>query len=144
MDILTILLLFLIISFGNQDEDLSPPDGFELPDSSSDIQVHMAVKVSVSDEAVFVEEVEVAKFVKARVRKQDLDASNLIKPLLRELQRKKAEVSQGSRIAGEDDESVIVYLEADKGTRYILLNRVLNTAATAGFTKFRLAVHKRG
>lgn len=142
MDILTILLLFLILSFGNQDQDLTPPEGFDLPDSDSQMQVHMAVKVSVSDEGVLVEEIEVAKFQNARVRRQDLDANKLIKPLLRELQRKKAEVSKGSQIAGKDDESVIVYLEADKGTRFTLLDRVLKTAASAGFTKFRLAVHR--
>ena len=48
-----------------------------------------------------------------------------------------------SIVAGEEEEAEIVYLEAAKGTKYKTIDRVLKTAAAAGFTKFRLAVNRR-
>jgi len=144
MDILTILLLFLILSFDSQEQTVTPPDGFDLPDSSSELTVKLAVKVTISPAEVLVEDKAVIPIVGNAIRPRDLDANNIIQPLLRELQREKARLQSGAAVAqGEEDEAEIVYLEAAKGTRYDLLDRVLKTAAAAGFTKFRLAVNRK-
>lgn len=146
MDILTILLLFLILSFGSQEQDIIPPKDFVLPDSKSDAQVKLAVQVQVGLAGIMVEDKMVLNFDKGQiVRKADLDKNNRIKPLLTELQRQKARITSGKTTrAGEEDQTEIIYLQAAKETRFRLLDQVLKTAAEAGFTKFRLAVHKRG
>ena len=145
MDILTILLLFLILSFDSQEANVKPPKNIELAASSSELQVKLAVKLTVSQEDIQVEEQVVCKLAPGGVfKKSDLDKSNLVKPLLKELQRQKARLQSGSTATGEEDESEIVYFEVGKGIRYDLVDRVLKTAATAGFTKFRLAVHRAG
>ena len=66
MDILTILLLFLIVNFGTQDEEVKPPENFELPDSVSDLPVKLAVHVSVSEDSVLVDRDVVATAILAR------------------------------------------------------------------------------
>ena len=145
MDILTILLLFLILSFDSQEQNISPPEGFELPDSSSELAVKIAVKVTISPDQVFVEDKVVVKLAGGDFRKTDLDSSKRITPLLKELQRQKARLQAGSSTAVEDqeDEKEIVFLEAAKGTHFKIVDRVLKSAAAAGFTKFRLAVNRR-
>lgn len=146
MDILTILLLFLILSFGSQEQDIIPPKDFQIPDSNSDLPVKLAVQVQVGPAHIMVEDKVVLQFRPGQVLKRtDVDKNNRIAPLLTELQRQKAKLSSGKAIQeGSEDEQEIVYLQAAKDTRFALLDQVLKTAAEAGFTKFRLAVHKRG
>ena len=146
MDILTILLLFLILSFGSQEQDIIPPKDFEIPDSNSDLPVKLAVQVQVGPSTVMVEDKVVLQFRPGQsLKRTDLDKNNRIGPLLQELQRQKAKITSGKAIKeGSEDEQDIVYLQAAKDTRFDLLDMVLKTAAEAGFTKFRLAVHKRG
>ena len=145
MDILTILLLFLILSFGSQESDIIPPKDFSLPDSKSDAQVRLAVQVQLGISQIMVEDKVVTQFKKNQTfRKSDLNGKT-IKGLLKELQKQKALIDSGrSNRNKEEDEKEVVYLQAAKETRFDLLNMVLKTAAEAGFTKFRLAVHKRG
>lgn len=145
MDILTILLLFLILSFDSQEANVKPPKNIELAASRSELQVKLAVKLTVSQEDIQVEEQVACRLGPGGTfKKSDLDKSNLVKPLLKELQRHKARLQSGSTAAGEEDESEIVYLEVGRGVKYDLVDRILKTSATAGFTKFRLAVHRSG
>lgn len=146
MDILTILLLFLILSFGSQESDIVPPNDFELPDSQAETPIRLAVQVMVGRESLSVEDKVVLEFRKGqRLKGSDVDGNNRIVPLLTELQRQKARLQSGKAVTqGEEDEQEIVYLQAAKDTEFKLLDMVLKTAAEAGFTKFRLAVHRRG
>lgn len=144
MDILTILLLFLILSFGSQESDIVPPKDFQLPDSKSELPVKLAVLVSVGPNELMVEDKVVAEFRKGQqLKPTDVD-KNRIRPLMLELQRQKARLQSGAAVKeGQEDEQEIVYLQAAKNTPFSLLDMVLKTAAEAGFTKFRLAVHRR-
>ena len=145
MDILTILLLFLILNFESQENKVNPPENIELPASKSELNVKLAVKVTVSVDDIRVEDHIVTKLSSGKFRSRDLDSANLVAPLLRELRRQKAKLQSGSRRSTADEEEKdIVYFEAGKGVKFELVDRVLNTAATAGFTKFRLAVHRQG
>ena len=56
MDILTILLLFLILSFGSQEQNVIPPKDFDLPDSTSELPVKLAVQVTVGPNDIMVED----------------------------------------------------------------------------------------
>jgi biopolymer transport protein ExbD len=147
MDALTIILIFLILNFDSQEQSVKPPIGIELPASTSEMPVKLAVKVTLSPERIAVEDQSVMELVAGKAKAGDLDGSQLLKPLLAELQRQKARLQKGTHKEpkpGEDDDSEIVYFEAGKGITYELVDRVLRTAAGAGFTKFRLAVHREG
>jgi len=151
MDILTIILLFLIISFSTEETEVNPPKGLELPSSSSQRPVKLAVKMSVLPDELRVEDRVVASLAGGRLRSGDLDRDRLVTPLLRELQRQRARLQSGSKArttpkAGDDDEGnedEILYVEAAQGIRFEIIDRLLKTAAAAGFTKFRLAVRRR-
>ena len=145
MDILTILLLFLILSYGSQEENVLPPAEIELPDSTSESQVKVALSVSIAETEILVEEKSILKLGPGQqLRRGQLDKNKRIKALGKELRRKKAEISEQKTMSeGEEEEREIIYLHAAKGTRYDLLDLVLKTAAEAGFTKFRLAVHRK-
>ena len=146
MDIMTILLLFLLMSFESQEQKTEPPADIELPPSYAERPVKLAVKVSISTEEIRVEDNIVVKLQNGKFPSRVLESDEkTITPLLKELKRQKARLQSGatSTTAGEEDESEIVYFEAGKGTHYDIVDKVMKTAAGAGFTKFRLAVQKR-
>ena len=144
MDILTILLLFLILSFGSQEQDIVAPN-FPLPDSQSEVAIRLAVQVTVGPDTIMVEEKTVVTLgSNQQIRGRDLNGEQQIEPLLKELQRQRRRLNEGTKSAASAGEDQIVYLQAFKDARFDLLQRVLTTAAGAGFTKFRLAVHRRG
>lgn len=150
MDILTIILIFLIVSFSTEEAEVTPPKDFALPASNSQEKVKLAVKISVGPEEVRVEDNVIFRLAGGKIKASDLDTDKTIKPLLKEMKRQKAKLaagafkkSSGSGEEGSDEpEDEIVYFEAAKGTRYEIIDRVLKTAAAAGFVKFRLAVRK--
>jgi biopolymer transport protein ExbD len=147
MDILTIILIFLIISFSTDESEVTPPKDFTIPKSNSERPVKLAVKLSISNVDVRVEDKIVARLSGGQFRDSDLDAGNLVKPLLREMKRQKARLERGAVKAGttegDENETEIVYFEAARGTRSDTVDRVLKTAANAGFVKFRLAVQRK-
>ena len=145
MDILTILLLFLILSFGSQEQDVAPPKGLTLPDSVSEQPIKLAVAVSISETEIAVEDtVVLALGPGQRLAGGTLDAKRRIKPLFDELRKQRARLQSGAaQQRGLEGEAEIIYLQAAKGTPFALLDMVLKTAAEAGFAKFRLAVHRR-
>ena len=56
MDILTIILIFLIVSFSTEESEITPPKDFQIPPSTSQRQVKLAVKISISKDDIRVEE----------------------------------------------------------------------------------------
>lgn len=152
MDILTIILIFLIVSFSTEESEITPPKDFAIPASTSQRQVKLAVKISISKDDIRVEENVIVRLSDGRIKAGDLDKDRNIVPLLKEMKRQKAKLQSGTvrasanRPAGgdeeEDEAGEVVYFEAAKGTRYEIIDRVLKTAAAAGFVKFRLAVQK--
>lgn len=146
MDVMTILLIFLILNFSSQEQEVAPSKRIVLPPSTSERPVRLAVKVTISHEDISVEEQVVAKLARGAVRSADVGAGREIVPLLAVLKKEKARRSAQGRIdrPGDEDESEIVYLEAAQGIPYGLIDQAMKTAAAAGFTKFRLAVHNQG
>lgn len=151
MDILTIILIFLIVSFSTEESEVTPPKDFKIPASTSQRQVKLAVKISISKEDIKVEDKVVVRLNNGMFKAGDIDKEKHVLPLLKEMKRQKAKLQSGAvkttkKKSGDDEEDdeegEVVYFEAAKGTRYEIIDRVLKTAAAAGFVKFRLAVQK--
>lgn len=147
MDVLTILLIFLLVNFSTQEQEVDPPKDIELPQSTSEKPIKLAVKMSISRSEVRIEDRVVMKLAAGKIRSSDLDKDKRVPILMSELQREKARLQSGARTeqAGREDdrEDEIVYFEAEKGTPYETIDRILKTAAGAGFTKFRLVVDRK-
>ncbi len=147
MDVLTIILIFLVYNFSSEETDARPPKGFELPASTSARQLDLAIKVSVGPTDVRVEDRVVAHLAKGHLRTSEVGADKRIDKLVRELEREKARLqssaSSEARLASDEDEGEIVYLEAAAQTPYDVLDTVMKSAAAAGFAKFRVAVLRK-
>ena len=52
MDILTIILIFLIISFSSDEQEAVPPRGFDLPASTTQRTPKIAVKVTITEQDI--------------------------------------------------------------------------------------------
>ncbi len=142
MDVLTIVLIFLLVSFSSQEEEIGPPS-FELPASDSERPPKLAVKVSIGADAVYIEDSEspaltlrAGDFIPS-----DMNRDKLVEPLLRELKKEKARLASQGTVDDEGEDEVI-YFEAARGTKYYVIERIMKTAAAAGFVKFRLAVNR--
>lgn len=143
MDCLTIILVFLIYNVSSEEVKLEPPEGFELPPSSAEKPVKMSVRVSIAPDALKVGEEVVAQLADGRAPKKLMNRAKHIVPLLKALKRHKAQMQMNAtpdEASEDEDEDEIVLVEAGKTTAYRMLHRVMQTAAAAGFTKFRLAV----
>ena len=152
MDMMTILLVFFLKNFSVSAENVTLSEDLRPPSSSSQIEPHRAVQVTVTKKAILVE-AGVAQDPVAAVKngevdssvKQDGSSSYLITPLLAILRkhatrlRRIEQLTKGrQRFEGE------LVLLADQGTPYRLISEVLYTAGQAEFGKHRLLVLQGG
>ncbi|MCK5688414.1 biopolymer transporter ExbD [Myxococcota bacterium] len=146
MDILTIVLLFLIVSFSTQEEEVKPSVDITLPRSTAKRSIHLTVKVSVSKSAVMVEDTVVASLIGGRLSPGELDSKGRVLRLLKNLRKERAKLLASAPVSGrekDDDDVHVIFLEAEKGTPFSVIDQVLRTSAEAGFSKFRLAVVRK-
>ncbi|MEO1174937.1 MAG: biopolymer transporter ExbD, partial [Myxococcota bacterium] len=87
MDVLTIVLIFLLVSFSSQEEEITPPKDFALPASDSERPPKLAIKVSIGENAIHIEDNQnpVVQLRKGEFIPSDMNKDKLVEPLLREL-----------------------------------------------------------
>ncbi len=149
LDMFTIILLFLIVSFEAEDYGFKLDGELTLPQSSSSAELKPAVNVSVNRNRIVVTEKEVARLQDGEAsadyhRQQQIP--ELVEALRAEYERRfgdnavyGARVGDGERTG--DDEPIVV-LQADRELNYRTLYLILRSAAQAGFFKYRLAIIK--
>ncbi|MEO1480533.1 MAG: biopolymer transporter ExbD [Myxococcota bacterium] len=144
MDVLTIVLIFLLVSFSSQEEEITPPKDFALPASDSERPPKLAIKVSIGENAIHIEDNQnpVVQLRKGEFIPSDMNKDKLVEPLLRELKKEKARLASQASTDDEEGEDEVIYFEAARGTKYYVIERIMKTAAQAGFVKFRLAVNR--
>ena len=115
-----------------------------LPRSSALVKTHEAVKVTITRQAILVEDEQVAAVKKGEVDasiKRDGPSSFLINPLL-DLLQKHATRLKGLERRGRGRFEGEVVIVSDQTVPYRLLSEVLYTAGQAEFAKYRLMVLK--
>ncbi len=136
LDMFTIILVFLMVSFQAEDKDFVLHAGVKLPGSSAGNPFKTAVNMAITKEAVFIEGAKVYELAKGgNVKEEDFEAGRIetIEQAVRqawELQKKEE---------GEED---IVVIQADKHLPYKTIHLVMRSAARSGFYRFRLAIEK--
>ena len=139
LDMFTIILIFLIVSFEAEDYEFKLNPDLQLPESTSKSVFKPAVNVALTPNGVLVQEESVAPFINGQPRESDVAAEQipeLVEALSRVLAFREA-------TSEEPDEESIVILQADKGLPYKTLYLVMRSARLAGFDKYRLAVMKK-
>ncbi|MEZ4268958.1 MAG: biopolymer transporter ExbD [Myxococcota bacterium] len=147
LDMFTIILIFLIVSFTAEDYDLTLAKDVKLPESVSRSMFKPSVNLAINGAGVSVEGRHVIALSEGHASEAAYTAGE-IPELVEHLAAYYDELMRP--IPGEDgaeeqapiDEPVIT-VQADRGLDYRTLHLVLQSAAKAGFFKYRLAVLKR-
>lgn len=142
LDMFTIILIFLIVSFEAEDQDFHFNEAIELPESSSRSVFKPAVSLAVTEDAILVEQKPTVEFDPqvGRPDQQYFDDGQ-IPALVGELEGQfDAFVKRRER---DPDAEAIILVQADKSLDYDTLYLVLRSASVAGFSKYRLATMKK-
>jgi len=156
MDMFTIILVFLLFSFKSQDETFTMAPGIKLPKSTSALELQDALNIQMAADALIVptlekirndpKEARVLKLNYGRLPKDVQMEGHKIVPLYEAIKRAgaiiEAEAKAEGRIIPEDKKSIVIF-QADARVRYEDIDKVMKTAAMAGFPNFRFAVMKK-
>lgn len=136
LDMFTIILVFLMVSFQAEDQDFVLHSGVSLPASTAKSPFKPGVNVAITLDAVYVEGKVAHKLQKGgNITNEDYEAGRV------------EDVVAATKVAwnnvkkDEGDENIVL-IQADKKLPYRTLNLVMRSAAHAGFFRFRLAVEK--
>ena len=156
LDMFTIILIFLIVSFNAESYEFRLEEGITLPESSSRAKLKPAVNVSITDNQLKVGDRAVLMLEDGGFAENHHEAGS-IEPLVERLrevyiQRYGDPEGASGRIVGAEQESdeeydglePIVVVQADQELEYRSLYLILRSAATAGFFKYRLAIMRPG
>lgn len=135
LDMFTIILVFLMVSFQAEDMDFVMHAGLKLPASSVKNPFKTGVNVAVTTDKILVEGKPVYRLSKGAVKDSDFEAGKIEAVV----QAVKAAWKQHKR---EKDEEDIVVIQADKALPYRTLHLLMRSAAHAGVFRFRLVVEK--
>jgi biopolymer transport protein TolR len=147
LDMFTIILIFLIVSFEAESYEFRLNPDLTLPDSSARSVFRPAVNLAITPDGVFVEQEAVVALADGKAS-EEAYALGYIPALVDQLQVVYAEraAQQPEAPPGDDEDEedgTIVVLQADKDLDYRTLYLVMRSASQAGFTRHRLAVMKR-
>lgn len=141
MDMMTIILCFLMKSYGEEPIKVLP--GVDLPYSISELVPKDMTTISITDGSIIVNDKEVLTLTDRKVEKHEKSGGEQgliirkLETVLREHAEQHRQLSRGS--GGFEGEVTIV---ADIETPYRLIAEVMQTAIAAEFKKFRFAVIK--
>ncbi|MFH1132793.1 MAG: biopolymer transporter ExbD [Pseudomonadota bacterium] len=134
MDMLTIILVFLLCNISAEEQDFVLAENLKLPNSTSKLDFIKAVQVKLTKKELSVEDTFVAKVSKNELVGVKIDGTTIV-PLYDLLKR--------YHTLGKSWDETTVVLQADKEFSFELLNKVLRTAAMAGYPNVRFATIKK-
>jgi biopolymer transport protein ExbD len=148
MDMMTIILVFFLKNFATTSTNVNLTPDLALPSSSSQIEPHQAVAITVTAKGILVENDEVASVKRGRVDasvKRDGENGFFISPLYEMLDKHQRRLKKLEELSGGGQpfrgEIIVI---ADKRTPYRLMSEVIYTAGQADFNKYRLLVLQKG
>jgi len=164
LDMFTIILIFLIVSFEAEDYDFKLDPTLTLPESTARSVFKPAVNIAITPQSVLVDRVEVVKLVDGKATPEQYAAGEipeLVDALQKHYERIQAEAAppdeaaeapeqadppptEGDDAAAEDeDDGSIILVQADRNHDYKTVYLVLRSASIAGFVRYRLAILKK-
>ena len=146
LDMFTIILIFLIVSFESEDHGFEPNDEIDLPKSSARSVFKPAVNVALTHDELLVEKQNVMTLQDGQFKQEYYDRER-IDPLVEKLQlyykKIKGEDTGGKAPGDPKTDKAIMLVQADKKLDYKTLYLVLRSGALAGFVKYRLVILKK-
>ena len=143
LDMFTIILIFLIISFDSQDEDFKLDENLTLPESTARSAFKPAVNLSINKGALTVDGKEIMTLSGGEFDER-FYVEDQIPELVTKLQDRFERLELQSQYEGTSiDELAVIIVQADRDIEYRTIYLVLRSAAMAGFFKYRLAILKK-
>jgi biopolymer transport protein ExbD len=135
LDMFTIILVFLMVSFQAEDKDFVLHAGLELPGSSAKSPFKTGVNLAINSNEVLIEGRKVYQLKNGAVTDADFDAGKIEGVT-------QAIAHAWTQLKREEGEEDIVVIQADKGLPYRTIHLVMRSAAYAGAYRFRLVIEK--
>lgn len=156
MDMFTIILVFLLFSFKSQDEEFSMAQGVKLPDSTSTLELQDALNIQMAADFLRIptlekmrndpRDAEIVPLVQGRLPPDvQMDGSRIV-PLYEAIKRATMVLEAQAKAEGKErdpEKANIAIFQADRRVRYEDVDKVMKTAAMAGYPNFRFAVMKK-
>ncbi len=136
LDMFTIILIFLIVSFEAEDQDFQLDPDVTLPDSAARSVFTPAVSVTVNPQRLIVEGEPLMELEDGRFS-ADVYSEGEIETLVTRLE----EIFSSGNY-GRGGEEAVVMIQADKDMDYQTLYLVMRSSSMAGFSRYRLAIMK--
>jgi biopolymer transport protein ExbD len=137
MDILSNLLFFLLAAYAAQATEVENKSELRLPASTSQVRLQLQLTISITQTAIQVADVPVARLAKGRLE-EALDEEGRIPALYTKLVSIKGNRAQTEQEQGPEASGIL--LLADKNTDSDVVSKVLKTAGHAGFVNVRFGV----
>jgi biopolymer transport protein ExbD len=142
-DIFTIILVFMLKSFGGGGVGSPPLSGLTLPTSDKgEAPTAEMIKLEISRGGVLVEGRQVARLENYRFAAEDLDEDGTSRPLKIAFALERARSTPGRKVATDDPTRARMMVYMDRDVPYATVRKALASAAQAGFAKFRLVVQR--
>lgn len=137
MDMFTILLIFLLISFSNEVVRMKIDGNVQLPKSTAKMDYKNNIRLVAAQNSLWLGDEEIAKIKDGTVTGLDPEnpqGSTLFRKLTVCRQR-----VEKSRESGQPQDNVILFI-CDKRLSFKTINSIIKTAGMAGFPNFQFGV----
>jgi biopolymer transport protein ExbD len=146
MDMMTIILVFLIDSYGNNPIQVKAGPDLVIPRSTSELAPQDTMQITITRKSILVGDKEVVKIKDGQVdksHKQGGENSLNIQPLFDRLTEEVSRHKQMAALRKQPYEGVATIV-SDRTTPYRLVTEVMYTAGQAQLTNFKFAIVKFG
>ena len=145
LDIFSILITFLLMTYSVNPENVDPSKGLELPMTNTTISLDDVPTVTITKSEILingVKSVKVASIINGDIPKSD-QTQGAVYSLFKELEKLSAKQKKTARLpSGEVKKIGTITIEVDKSHRFKLLKRVMLSAQQAEFLTVKLMVEK--
>ena len=144
VDMFTIILVFLLKSYSTSAYQVTPSDHVKLPVSKSQSDPEEGVKISLSLNAIQVEDQLVMQWTEPKGWKPYLrgQKGRFLPELQRSLKEQKKKKEELKKWNESIDTKEHLVLQIDKGVPYELVRSVMATSSLVGFNSFQLLTLK--
>ncbi|MCK4738816.1 MAG: biopolymer transporter ExbD [Deltaproteobacteria bacterium] len=137
MDMFTIILIFLLVSFSTERENPSATTTFKLPSSTSEEAMRPRLTIQITQDVIIVEGKQVVNI-------KDIDPNEtIISPLYAELQELAKTSIFIAEVNAELELDREVVFQGDRTIPFALLQRLMFTCGQVGYSNISLAVTRK-
>lgn len=141
MDIFTILVFFLMFNASDV-QVLQTHNSVTLPESTADTAARETLVLLVNADTILLQGQTMASVQQVLAQSDDIIPA-LEKELLYQKQRTSIVAAQGSNAGSEQEIARAITIMGDQDIPYVLLKKIMQTCAQAGYTNISLAVEQK-